>query len=359
MNRSSILAYFPKITLKRYRDLLGLSREADDVWKIGRAQLATLGWGEDLIHSFLSWQKVTNPDILHSAREREGIDLIGYDDQRYPPLLKQIYDPPVALFVRGQLPATPTSVAIVGTRAMTPYGNQVTEEITRSLATHGVTIVSGLALGIDGVAHRATLAVSGYTIAVLGTGVNRAHVYPSEHRRLADDIVHHGGAVISEYPPGARSTSFSFPRRNRIIAGLANATVVIEAPESSGALITAQCALDANRDVFAVPQNITSPTAAGVHLLIKTGAHPVTGAHDILSMLHIPDRDEGDPATTPGPPLSPAEHTIISLIDRVPAHIDVLIKQSTLPPAVVMSTLTLLEMKGLVRNLGAMMYVRS
>lgn len=219
-------------------------------------------------------------------------------------------------------------------------------------------IVSGLALGIDGLAHRAALKVNGLTIAVLGSGINKTSVYPAEHRTLSEEIIVRGGAVVSEYPPGFKPTLYSFPARNRIIAGLSLGTLVTEAPISSGALITAKAALDYNREVLAVPHPITNETGAGGNALLKQGAVLVTTAQDVSEALQLQNLTTMVAAENIAP-TNPTETQLLALLSSEPRHIDIVIKQSTLASALVGSTLTLLEMKGRVKNIGGMLYVRT
>jgi DNA processing protein len=277
-------------------------------------------------------------------------------DLEYPAALAAIHDPPETLYVRGDLAACAAPcVAIVGSRKCTPYGIQMTEYLVPALVGAGFTIVSGLALGIDGVAHDAALSAGGRTVAVLGTGADDATITPRAHLGLAHRILAANGAVVSEYPDKTKGTHYTFPRRNRIIAGLCTATIVIEAVETSGSLITAQCALDAAREVFAVPQNITSPTAAGVNRLIAAGAHPVVNAEELLLALHM---DAPKPKNAPPSiaSLSDNEQAVFRALGYEPAHIDEIIRAAKLASSTVMGTLTLLELKGMVRHHGGMLY---
>ncbi|MBI5222126.1 MAG: DNA-protecting protein DprA [Candidatus Magasanikbacteria bacterium] len=358
MRREILLSYFPKITPKRYHDLVAVFDNLDRAWQCGFDDYKKIGWEDELISEFLKWRGTVDEEKIEKILKQEKIYCLTEDDVNYPPLLKEIYDPPFCLFVRGELKPSEFMLAVVGPRKFSSYGKQIAEELTRDLAGQGITIVSGLALGIDSIAHQAALDASGITIAVLGTGINRAHIYPAAHKQLAEKIIENNGAVISEYPPGTLPTKFTFPRRNRIIAGMSLGTLVIEATDDSGALITAQCALDYNREVFAVPQNITSLTASGVNALIKNGAHPVTSAQDIFDALNLRDVKQFV-ANREIIPDSPAEAEIIKHLAREPIHVDQLVKLSGLDSPAVNSTLVLMEMKGKVRNLGGMMYVLS
>ena len=206
--------------------------------------------------------------------------MLTWEEDAYPRRLKEIDQPPPVLYLRGDLlPADEWAVAIVGTRRITAYGRQVTEEVATTLARSGVTVVSGLARGVDSVAHKAALDAGGRTIAVLGSGVDV--IYPSEHRSLAERMIA-SGAILSDYPVGTAPDGVNFPPRNRIISGLSLAVIVVEAGQKSGALITAEFAAEQGRDVFAVPGNINAPQSAGCNALIQQGARPLLQARDVL-----------------------------------------------------------------------------
>lgn len=208
--------------------------------------------------------------------------------KEFPPLLREITDPPKMLYVRGKLPAPDTKfLCVVGSRRHSPYGKDVCESLIKGLRGHTIAIVSGLALGMDAVAHRAALDAGLPTIAVPGSGLDERALYPRAHRLLAHDILDAGGALISEFEPSFRATPYSFPQRNRIMAGMSEATLVIEAGEKSGTLITARLAMEYNRDVLTVPHSIFSRLSHGPHMLIKAGAVPITESADILEALHI------------------------------------------------------------------------
>ncbi|MBI5728379.1 MAG: DNA-protecting protein DprA [Candidatus Magasanikbacteria bacterium] len=356
MRKEVLLAHFPKISVSRYRRLLTHFGSLEEAWRAGAGAWRDAPWDSALREEFFLWKERIDEAAIERTLQAEEIGCLTSNDSGYPPLLKKIYDPPFCLFVRGGLAPLINPLAVVGTRSSTPYGRQVATELVTALAARGVTIVSGLALGIDGVAHEAALAAGGKTVAVLGTGINRSNVYPSAHRSLAERIVKNGGAMVSEYPPGTEPTGYSFPRRNRIIAGMSLGTVVIEAGETSGALITAECSADGGRDVFAVPQNITSPTAAGVNRLLKQGAHPVTSADDILDILRISTlqtivKEQRSPTD------DPATAGIRQYLSRTPIHINDLTKQTGLPSAVVNSTMAIMELEGQARHIGGMRYV--
>jgi DNA processing protein len=255
-----------------------------------------------------------------------------------PPLLRAIHDPPERLFLRGSADADLLSrpaVAVVGARACSPYGAQVARMLGRDLAAAGVVVVSGLARGVDGEAHRGALESDGHTVAVLGCGIDRD--YPAAHAELARRI-RECSLVVSEYEPGVEPAPWRFPARNRIIAGLCAATVVVEARERSGALITADFALDEGREVFAVPGEITSRLSEGANALLRLGATPLTAVADVLEMLGIaPPKpsppDVGDVATR--------------LLEQLPASVDELVRASSLETSQVAAALTELELAGL------------
>jgi len=358
MKKEILLAHWPKITVKRHQQLLAFFSSLENAWKAKSENLQKMGWKDELATNFLDWRNSVNENKITKILEQEKITCVLKDDSNYPELLKEIYDAPFCLFTRGEIDNEGFSLAVVGPRKFSPYGKQITEEIVRDLASQGIIIVSGLALGIDSIAHKTTLETGGKTIAVLGAGVNDRHIYPAGHRNLANDIIKKDGAVISEYPPGALPSRFTFPRRNRIVAGMTLGTLVIEAAEGSGALITAQSALDNNREVFAVPQNITSPNSAGVNQLIKNGAHPVTCAQDIIDVLDLEDI-KNFISNREIVPDSPTEAKLLEFLSREPIHVDQLVKKSELDSPAVNATLTLMEMKGKVKNLGGMNYVLS
>jgi DNA processing protein len=286
--------------------------------------------------------------------QKQGIQVLTWDDEEYPRRLKDIDQPPPVLYVRGGIqPEDDWAVAVVGTRRVSSYGRQVTEEIASLLARNGVSVVSGLARGVDAAAHQAALNSGGRTLAVLGSGVDR--IYPPEHRRLAESILEHG-AVISDYPPGTPPDGVNFPPRNRIISGLSLAVVIIEAGERSGALITAGFAADQGRDVFAVPGSILAPQSIGTNRLIQEGARPLLDPKEILEVLDLTlglERREARQIL----PSDPTEARLMNLLGREPVHVDDLRSQAGMPIEQVTATLTMMELKGMVKQVGNMHYV--
>ena len=270
---------------------------------------------------------------------------ISLGDPDYPALLAEIPHPPQTLYVRGQIPKNIPLIAVVGTRRSTRYGQQITEEIAADLARSGIGVVSGLALGIDGFAHTSALRVGGTTLAVLGSGVDEDSVYPVSHRKLAETIIKNGGALISEYPPGSKPAQYTFPARNRIIAGITLGTLVTEAPQESGALITAYHALEFNRDVFAVPHAATSTMGIGCNRLISQGATLTTHAAVIADTLHL----LLSPKQYATPPLEPNQLILYEALSHEPQTIDELLIKTSLPSYQVLGILSILEMHGLIR----------
>jgi DNA processing protein len=259
---------------------------------------------------------------------------------RYPPLLAQLHDPPAKLYVRGDPDelARP-AVAVVGARSCSAYGAQVARDLARELAASGVSVVSGLARGIDGEAHRGALAAGGTTIAVLGCGIDRD--YPRSHASLAQRI-REAGAIVSEYAPGVEPAPWRFPARNRIIAGLSLATVVVQARERSGALITADFALELGRDVFAVPGEITSALSVGTNDLLRQGAAPLTSTRDVLTALGL------EPEPPPRLEVSGIAATLLRLLGEGARDADELARHAGRPSAEIAATLMELELAGLV-----------
>jgi len=284
----------------------------------------------------------------------ERVEVVRWGDPAYPAALRVIADPPQTLYVRGTLrDEDKAAVAIVGSRRASAYGVAVAEWLGRELARCGVTVVSGLARGIDGAAHRGALQAGGRAVAVLGCGPDV--VYPPEHARLMAQIIQ-AGAVLAEYPPGTPPLQYHFPRRNRIISGLSLGVVVVEGAEDSGALITADCALEQGREVFAVPGPIFTQTSALPHRLVQQGAKLVTKVKDILEELHLPS--PGPPAASPGA-LGGVEAAVYAQLTLDPQHIDALALRCALPVAEVGRVLLALELRGLVRALAGQRYVRA
>jgi len=282
----------------------------------------------------------------------EEIKKIGIEDKNYPKLLKKIKDPPKVLYFLGEIKEREDCFAIVGTRRCSTYGKQVALEMAGDLAEAGLTIVSGLAPGIDTFAHRAVVEKKKRTIAVLGTGLDEKSIYPKSNLKLAKKILENGGCLISEYPPGTRGTKFTFPQRNRIISGLSLGVLVVEAKEKSGALITAEYAFEQKRPVFAIPGSIYSLNSRGCHRLIKKGAKLVEKAKDILEGLGIEKKIKKEKIEG----RSEEEKLILEILREGALEIEEIIAKTKLPPAKVASLISVLEIEGKIKNLGQNFY---
>ena len=276
------------------------------------------------------------------------IKKLKLEEDEYPQKLKNIPSPPKTLYYLGDL--TPldnkTAVSVVGSRAVTPYGKQVTSQLSAELARQGIAIISGMALGVDGLAHQAALDAGGYTVAVLACGLDR--FYPSSHFNLANEILKSGGAIISEYPEGTEPFKTNFIERNRIVSGLCDGLLITEASERSGTLHTANFALEQGQTVMAVPGNITSPASKGTNNLIKTGASPVTGIQDILNALNLGQQVSLNIAVA----ANAEEASILQQMQNGMTDINELQAGSLLSPQIFNQTLTMLEISGKVRPLG-------
>ncbi|MBA7471118.1 hypothetical protein ES707_06416 [subsurface metagenome] len=328
----------------------------ENAWKAEPADLKRAGLDSKSVQAITSWRPQLSLEAEMEKLERYGVKVLTWHDSDYPPRLKEIYDYPPVLYVRGSLlPEDEWCLAVVGTRRATVYGRQVTEEIVADLAQSKITIVSGLAKGIDSVAHRSALDAGGRSLAVFACGLDT--VYPSENTEMARRIMRQG-ALLSEYPLGTRPKAENFPRRNRIMSGLSLGVLIIEADESSGAMITANLALEQNREVFAIPGSILSPASRGTNHLIQEGAKLVRHYTDILEELnlttvaHQMELKEIIPA-------SDTESLLLKKLAAEPTHIDEICRSSGLPVATVSSTLAMMELKGLVKQAGTMSYVLS
>jgi len=303
--------------------------------------------------TFNEWDRV---DAVLEQTERIGASIITYRDEDYPPLLRQIYDPPAFFWLKGDSGALKNScLSIVGTRRASRYGKQMTRNFTRELVERGYTIVSGLAYGIDSVAHGTTVRHGGLTVAVLGSGIDT--IYPEQNKQLARDIVESGGAIISEFPPGTIPEAGNFPVRNRIVSGMSVGTLVVESGREGGSMITARSALDQNREVFVVPHALDTNGGLGCNYLIKTGQGKLVQEIDDI-MDEIPEfRIPGEKITTkPGKKnwkdceLDETERAICQLLEHSSRHLDEISIQLNLPSHVLLSRLLQLEMKKCVRQ---------
>lgn len=348
----------PAITAKDLARLVSFFDSPRAMWEAGKAELEKAGVESAKIPEILFAKSRTRLQDNEKFLKREGISVITIRDASYPEILKTIHTPPPLLYARGEIrERDDAAIGVVGTRKMTPYGKEVTEPLVRDLVSAGFTIVSGMARGIDTLAHEAALKHGGRTIAVLGSGIDEQTLYPSQNRRLAR-LISKNGAVISEFAPASMSLPEYFPQRNRIIAGLAKGVLVIEAPEKSGALITARFALEEGRDVFAVPGHVFSKNSAGTHRLIKTGAKLVESARDILEEFGIHEEVLAGRPRERTSKLRPEEETILAALEHHEGsvHIDALAQTTKIEIHILSSALIMMELEGMVKNLGNNMY---
>lgn len=338
----------------RMRALLEYFGQAQAAWEASPAELELAGLSPRLVETVEQVRRAGLPERTWELIQKQGITVLTWEDETYPRRLKEIDQPPPVLYLRGELADEDQwSVAIVGTRRATAYGRQAASELAAGLARRGITVVSGLARGIDAIAHQAALQAGGRSLAVLGSGVDQ--VYPPEHRRLADQMCEHG-ALVSDYPPGTPPEATNFPPRNRIISGLSLAVVVIEAGETSGALITASFASDQGRAVFALPGSIYASQSKGTNRLIREGAHIYLDLPDLLEVLNLGQVSQ-QRAARAVLPADATEAKLYAILGREPIHVDDIGARADLPIAQVSAALTLMELKGLVRQVGGMNYV--
>jgi DNA processing protein len=355
----------------RFRRLEACFGRAEYVWKASFTELKAAGMETRVAREMIAARSQVSPDGEMDRLARAGVKAITWHHPEYPVRLKEIHDPPPVLYYQGELlPSDQRSVAVVGTRSPTSYGREAAATLTSQLARSGITIVSGLALGIDGIAHRAALDSGERTLAMVANGLDI--IYPREHANLSRRISEQG-AVVSEVPLGIRPDSRSFPRRNRLISGVTLGTLVVEAGEGSGTRWTVYHALEQDREVFCVPGSIFSPASQLTNRLIQEGAKLVSSANDVMEELNL--RVVGRQIemrlaqeTVPAPPVNDAinheainhdgESKLLGQLDHEPIHIDDIRRRTNLPITEVSSLLTLLELKGMVRQVGCMHYVR-
>jgi DNA processing protein len=328
--------------------------DAASAWQGDVAELRSAGLSSKVAERLTELRSTLDLDKLYERILAQGIQIVTWQDERYPARLKEIEQPPPVLYVRGELlPEDDFAVAVVGTRKITPYGRQVTEELATFLASNGITIISGLARGVDALAHSSALRAGGRTLAVLGSGVDR--IYPTENRALAAQIIERG-AIMSDYPVGTSPEATNFPPRNRIISGLSLAVVVIEAGDTSGALITAEFAAEQGRVVFAVPGSVLAPQSKGTNKLIRDGAQPLLTPQDLLQALNL-TRVSAQKSARRLLPADEVESQLLAALGSEPMHVDDLRNQTGLPVEKVSAALVMMELKGMVRQVGGMNYV--
>lgn len=338
----------------RLRALLDAFGGIEDAWNASADALRQVGLDRRSITNLLEARRELDLSKELALLQSAGISALTWEDPGYPARLLNISDPPPVLYVRGELREEDEwAVAVVGTRTASAYGREAARVLASDLARAGITIVSGLARGIDAQAHQAALEAGGRTIAVLGSGLDV--IYPWEHRKLAEQVVAHG-ALVSEYALGTKPEASNFPPRNRIISGLSRGVLVVEAGDQSGALITADFAAEQGRDVFAVPGNIFQRGSRGTNKLIRDGAQPVLSANDVLEALNltsVPQHVEARQLF----PTDATEACLLNQLSEEPVHVDEVGRATGLPIATVSGTLALMELKGLVRHAGGMSYV--
>jgi DNA processing protein len=348
----------PEIGPKRIAQLMNHFGDLGRAWHATESQLLQAELDKHPTVNLLHTRTRLDLDSEMAKVKKAGAWLLTLMDEHYPSQLKQLADAPAVLYVRGVITTNDDfALSIVGTRNATKYGRDAAYDLAKQIARHNITIVSGLAHGVDAAAHRGALDGGGRTFAVLGCGVDI--IYPRENHDLALKIMQNG-ALISEFPVGIPPDGRNFPRRNRVISGLAHGVLVVEAPEGSGAMITAEAALEQGRDVFAVPGNIFSPMSRGTNRLIQEGAKLVMDANDVLDELNFAHKNVQTRTKTER--IVPANETEARLLQHLsadPIHIDDLVRLSQLPISVVTGTLTILELKGLAQPVGNMQYCLS
>ena len=338
----------------RFQALLNFFGDPQIAWGAPTEALREAGLSEKVIENVVELRSAINLDQVWDQLEAKGITVLIQTDENYPRRLQELEQPPPVLYMLGELTSEDEwAVAVVGTRRVTAYGRQVAEDIAGTLARNGISVISGLARGIDSISHQAALHAGGRTIAVLGSGLDR--IYPPENRRLAEQIAAHG-ALISDYSPGTPPEASNFPPRNRLISGLSLAVVIVEAGQTSGALITAAFAADQGREVFAVPGNISSPGSKGTNRLIRDGAQPLLHPEQVLEALELTMVAEQRTARVVLP-ADAVEAQLFEALGREPLHIDEIRSRTDLPIEKVTATLALMELKGMVRQVGGMQYI--
>lgn len=340
---------FPKTSTKFYQKILGYFPDFKIAWEGKLREYLEAGIDEKIAYEFIDFKKRTEPEEEKDKLIRHKINVISRIDKGYPENLKEIYNPPFVLFIKGELtPQDENAIAVVGSRKATDYGSRVTKEISQGLAKADITIVSGLALGLDAEAHWAAVKAEKRTIAVLANGLDKT--YPLTNNALGEKIIQNG-AIISEQPIGMPPLKHNFPARNRIISGLSLGVLVTEAGDKSGTLHTANFALEQGRNVYAIPGPIYNPLAYGPNMLIKNGAKPVTCAGDILEDFGIQEVVQKRAF-----PENENERIIFKILEVEPKHIDVITRESEKESHEISQMLSLMEIKGKVKHLGGMVY---
>lgn len=343
---------------KKLKQLMNFFGSSEIAWQADFASLVKSGIGEAVAEKIVAQRPNINLDEEWTRIKKENIQVFSIQDEEYPALLKQIPDSPYIIYMKGNLDCLKLPlVAIVGSRKLTEYGSRVARIFARDLANNGICVVSGLAFGIDACAHRGALDAKGKTIAVLGNSLDTESISPRTNFQLAEEILENDGLLISEFPIKTAGAVWTFPSRNRIMAGMSMGTLVVEAAEKSGSLITANLALDYNREVFAVPGPIFSPQSVGTHKLIKSGAKLAACAADILEELKI-EQDGKLVAEKIDLEITEEEKNILAILSHEGTYIDRITKLTKLETATISGILTMLEIKGLVKNIGGQQYIK-
>lgn len=345
----------PEFGPKRFSKLLNYFPSLETAWQAANGELIRAGIEEKITVKLVAKKSEIDPATELKKVDKQGLKVVTIKDEIYPAKLKEISNAPPLLYCRGELfkPQDEFALAVVGTRKITPYGEQITQDLVLQLTQNGLSIVSGLALGIDALAHKTCLGAQGRTLAVLGNGLDS--IYPASNLPLARRILDTNGLIMSEFPLGTPSFKSNFPHRNRIISGLSLGTLVIEARSGSGSLITASLALDQNREIFAVPGPINSSASKGPNELIKQGAIPVSSAQDILQALNL-EKAKDFSKVREILADNEAEEIIIKLLDNTNMTIDEIIKKSQLDAREINSILVGMELKGKVRKITGNTY---
>jgi len=349
---------FPKFGPVRLKRIGKYFPSWKDAFNANISELKKAGIEEKIAEEYISTRNKIDINKLLEELNKENIKTVTLDDDDYPSLLREIYNPPLILYYKGHINFNKNyKLAVVGSRKCTYYGKQIINSIIPMLARSEITIVSGLALGIDSIAQEKTIAENGSTLAVIGSGVDKASIYPKNNLLLSERIISAGGGIISEFPPQTPPLRQNFPQRNRIIAGISHGTLVIEAALKSGSLITSRYALEQGRDVFAVPGNIYSSVSVGPNNLIKAGAKVCTTANDILEAFDIDINNKVLPENIELN-LSINEKELLPYITKEPIYVNELVLKTKLDISSVNSTLSLLEIKGIIKNIGNSKYIK-
>lgn len=349
------LANVPMFGQVSHAKLLATFITAEDAWRANRNELLSTGIEPRRIDGFIAWRNSQRLESFIESIDREHIRVIGKDDFEYPPLLAQIFDPPAYLFVRGASLLNRSPIAMVGSRHCTKYGRDTAQKLASDLATGGLSVVSGGAYGIDQAAHEGAMTAKGHTIAVLASGLLGAD--NSKHIELLNKILAANGTIVSEFPLIAPPQPHCFPLRNRIVSGMCKATIVVEAALASGSMITASAATRENREVCAVPGNISSPTSAGTNWLVKTGAHCITEAQDIFLLYGMNVAPNASATAVLPPGRSANEQALFAVLGAEPLHIDSAAERAQLTPSAASVAATQLEILGVIRDIGGNHFV--